>query len=169
MNTTGTHERQDLFFQYLVFFVITCGVVLLALFFTRQNPDEMVSPEEKEAYRAFSDFDKAGPLLAHLADTVKDISGKMKNLNLAGIEMEQKNANGLIDDFETGSAVKPSNPFVEHFNALLRIYISKSVEIKSQEERIRDLDKQLEDCNEEKKDARINKALSNNSPSNGNP
>ena len=122
-----TKDRKNLFVQFTFLFVLSAGVILLALFFTR-DPDGSDSgdSQQQQLYAEFKNFDKLKPQLLQLVDGINAQVNIIQAEN-GGNNTASYTANNLIDDFQ-----RRYNPQQDTFalkvTDMLRLYLQAATE-----------------------------------------
>jgi hypothetical protein len=144
-----TKDRKNLFVQFTFLFVLSAGVILLALFFTR-DPDGSDSgdSQQQQLYAEFKNFDKLKPQLLQLVDGINAQVNIIQAEN-GGNNTASYTANNLIDDFQ-----RRYNPQQDTFalkvTDMLRLYLQAATETKAFTDQKKGVDHDYEECKQEK-------------------
>lgn len=159
MRPLGHKEKNDLFFQFLVAFVLTAGLLLGALFLPQGDRNIVINDGEKNLFQEFSDFEKSKPALIKLIDTVQSEAKGIMNQN-AGGNSANRASNDLINDF---TASHNGSPLVKSISDLLSLYITRSSELKKNQDDIDNIKRKYEDCKGDLKNKKLIDGFKNQS------
>jgi len=144
-----TKDRKNLFIQFTFLFVLSAGVILLALFFTR-DPDEADSADsqQQQLYAEFKNFDKLKPQLLQLVDGINAQVNIIQAEN-GGNNNASYQAQNLIDDFQ-----RRYNPQQDSFTVkvtdMLQQYLLAAKETKTYTDQKKDIDRDYEECKQDR-------------------
>lgn len=142
MRPLGHKEKNDLFFQYLVAFVLTAGLLLGALFLPQGDSNIVINDVDKELFKEFDNFKNSKAPLSKLIDTVQSEAKGIINQN-AGGSSANRASKDLIDDFNNSNS---ASPFVRSITDLLSLYVNATSELKSNQDNIVEVKRKLEGC-----------------------
>lgn len=158
MRPLGHKEKNDLFFQYLVAFVLTAGLLLGALFLPQGDNSIAINEGERDLFKEFDNFNKSKPALIKLIDTVQSESKGIINQN-AGGNSAIRASNGLINDFTESNT---ASPFVKSIADLLRLHITTTSGLKLNQDNIADVNRKLVTCNSKLDTKQMIQEINNN-------
>jgi hypothetical protein len=140
-----TQERKTQFIQFSFLFLFTAAVLLLALFLTRDTAeDQATGGEEEQLYTQFRNFDKLKPGLIRLIDTVSYEANLMASQNAGNTNAINEGTN-FIERFDRYDNTQ-SDAFAARITEMLRQYLQTSAETKTDNDRKKDKDEQLQEC-----------------------
>lgn len=148
MKPLGAKERKDLFFQYLIVFTISAGILIFAFFFTRDDNPGIAGMDEQtqRLFNEFEKFEKSQQSVERLIDTVTAVGSQIITSNNDGSIDLVKTANNLINDFEKEDPDIAKTPFANNIIKLLRFNIKNQNDIKENKAKIVNNEEQLKDC-----------------------
>jgi hypothetical protein len=138
-------ERRSLLIQFTFLFLLTSAVILLALFFTRDEGDEIGGgDQEQQLYTEFRNFDKLRPDLLRLVDTVNMQVTLMMTQNGQNTSAAIQAAT-YIDRFDRFTNTQ-NDTFAMKVTEMLRQYMQTAAAWKTAQDGKRKLDDEFEEC-----------------------
>ena len=144
-----TKDRRSLLLQFTFLFVLSAGVILLALFFTR-DPDEATAADnqQQQLYAEFKTFDRLKPQIIQLVDSINTQVNIMQAEN-GGNNSASYQAQNYIDDFQRRYNAQQDS-FALKVTAMLQQYVQTAIECKNYIDQKKKVDLDYEDCQREK-------------------
>jgi hypothetical protein len=144
-----TKDRKSLLLQFTFLFVLSAGVILLALFFTR-DPDETGSADsqQQQLYAEFRNFDQLKPQLLQLVDSIDNQANLIQAGN-SGSNSVSLQALNLIDDFQRRHGAQQDS-FALKVTDMLKQYVQAATECKRYSDQKKNVEQQYQDCQQEK-------------------